>query len=54
MNKKEAIEELKGEQENQDFESAHINADRILCDFLESRGYRDVVEAWQGVGKWYA
>lgn len=35
-------------------EEGHMEADKILCEFLESRGFQDVVEAWRKVGKWYS
>ena len=38
-----------------DPESAHYEADAVLCEFLKSIGYRDVVEAYEAVEpKWYA
>jgi hypothetical protein len=36
-----------------DFEVAHIEADRVLCDILVALGYEDIVEAWDDVCKWY-
>lgn len=37
-----------------DPESAHGWADQYLCDLLDTLGYKDVVEAWNKVDKWYA
>ena len=37
-----------------DEESPHINADWILADFLRELGYKDIVEAWKQIPKWYA
>lgn len=37
-----------------DPESAHSEADDILCKLLLALGYHDVVEAWGKVRKWYA
>lgn len=37
-----------------DFERAHSQADEILCLVMEARGMERIVEAWGGVGKWYA
>lgn len=54
MTREEAVEKLKALHKNGDRESAHVYADEILCEFLKSLGYSDVVEAWDGVGKWYA
>lgn len=45
---------LEEQQHNNDHESAHSNADGLLCDLLLELGYYKVVEAWAGVGKWYA
>ena len=45
---------LRQEIENGDTEAAHSNADKVLCDLLVSLGYKDVVEDYQRVEKWYA
>ena len=37
-----------------DIEIAHIEADKILCELLLMLGWKDVVEAWERVPKWYA
>lgn len=54
MTREEAIRLLKVEQDNSDTESAHGNADDVLCDLLESLGYADVVAEYYKVEKWYA
>jgi len=54
MTREEAIKKLKEAQENEDLESAHMVADDILCGFLESLGYEDIVAEWVLVEKWYA
>lgn len=36
-----------------DVESAHIEADRILCEALICLGQKEVVDAWQGVPRVY-
>ncbi len=54
MTREEAIKQLRLEQEDRDIEAAHENADGILCEFLESLGYSDVVAEWHKVEKWYA
>jgi hypothetical protein len=38
---------------NGDCEYSHVEADRLLCEFLESLGHQDVVEAFGKVDKWY-
>lgn len=40
-------------QSNDDTELAHIQADDILCSFLEELGYSDVVEEYKKISKWY-
>lgn len=45
---------LKEQQSNGDTEMAHSNADDILCDFLIYLGYKDVVDEYRKVSKWYA
>jgi hypothetical protein len=54
MTREEAIQRLKDEQENGDTEIAHINADDVLCDLLESLGYGDVVGEYEKINKWHA
>lgn len=48
------MDRLKTAQENTDIESAHEDADDILCDLLEALGYKNVVEEYHKVEKWYA
>lgn len=38
---------------NNDFESDHLKADRILCKLLMKLGYTETVEAFNSVQKWY-
>jgi hypothetical protein len=40
--------------ERDDHELAHVEADEVLCKFLRSLGYDDVVEAYIRVPKWFA
>lgn len=59
MNHETALEELKEIAELQksgggDLEGDHIKADTILCEFLESLGYKDISEAFDKIRKWYA
>ena len=55
MSKDEIIEMLLECQVSYDTEEAHIHADDLLCTFLKSLGYDDVVDAYQGVQpKWFA
>ncbi len=54
MTSHEAIAQLKELQSNGDIESAHVTADKILCDLLKDLGYGDVVLEWESVEKWYA
>lgn len=41
-------------QSNDDTELAHIQADEILCKFLEELGHNDVVKEYNKISKWYA
>lgn len=54
MTREKAIEALKAEQESDDNETAHGNADDVLCELLISLGYEDVVNEWHKVWKWYS
>lgn len=45
---------LKAAQDNCDTESAHADADTVLCDLLEALGYKKVVKEYNKVEKWYA
>ena len=54
MNREDAIEKLKAEQESGDTEMAHSRADDVLCDLLISLGYKDVVAEYLEVDKWFA
>lgn len=54
MTGKQAIEELKKLQHNDDLEATHGVADDILCKLLIAIGYDDVVKEWEKVPKWYA
>jgi len=35
-------------------EGDHIDADNLLCEFLEDLGYTELVKAFEKIGKWYA
>jgi len=48
------INNLKKLQDSGDTESAHSDADDILCDFLSHLGYEEVVEEYKKIDKWYA
>lgn len=37
-----------------DTEAAHGTADWVLIEFLKSKGYLKLIEAWEAVDKWYA
>jgi len=54
MTREEAIEKLKEQQNNSDIESAHYDGDNILCEFLKSIGYGDVVCEYKKINKWYS
>jgi hypothetical protein len=54
MDRQEAIKQLKEAQLNGDTETAHADADDVLCELLKSLGYSDVVEEYNKVSKWFA
>lgn len=54
MTREEAIAQLKSCAANDDVEMAHSDADGVLCKLLGSLGYKDVVDTWEEVPKWYA
>ena len=51
---KEAVEQMKECVNNGDFEVAHLDADNILCDVLTQLGYKELVDLYEKVHKWYA
>lgn len=48
------MKRLKAAQQNEDIESAHADADDVLCDLLLKLGYTKIVEEYNKVSKWYA
>jgi hypothetical protein len=51
----EYIRKLKVFQEpGTDIEIGHSYGDELLCDLLIELGYKDVVEEWRKIEKWYA
>ena len=54
MNREDAINQLKDQQDSTDTECAHCEADDIICELLESLGYKDVVEEYNKIDKWFA
>ena len=53
MSPGEAIRKLLDLQKNRDMEYAHLEADNILCELLDSLGYEEVVEAFHDIDKEY-
>lgn len=51
---KEAVEKMKECVNNGDTEVAHLDADNILCDVLTQLGYKELVDLYEKVNKWYA
>lgn len=37
-----------------DIENDHYAADAILCEVLEKLGFKELVDVWDGIHKWYA
>jgi hypothetical protein len=54
---KEFSDKIKAELEQlaslDDQETAHVNADNLLCQLLEHLGFKEVVEAYEKIDKWY-
>jgi hypothetical protein len=48
------LAELKEHAESGDPECSHYDADRILCDIVSKLGYKEIVDIWEKVPKWYA
>ena len=51
---KKTKEKMKECVNNGDTEVAHINADAVLCDVLTQLGYKELVDLYEKVKKWYA
>lgn len=51
---KKYMKALKAAQEDYDTESAHAEADDVLCDLLKALGYTKIVDEYNKVSKWYA
>lgn len=54
MNSADAVKELIELQSDTDTEMAHIRADDVLCDLLESLGFDEVVVESHKIKKWHA
>ena len=51
------LREIMADLENKEFydqESAHADADDVLCELLEYLGFKEVVEEYHQIPKWYA
>ena len=48
------VKRLQEEVKNKDIEEAHYNADQVLCDLLEELGYKEVVDTYNKVDKYYS
>lgn len=53
MTKEECLLRLK-ECHSGDIQADHSIADDVLCEFLESLGYREIVNEYRDIEKWYA
>ena len=51
---KAAVEQMKECAKNSDYETAHVDADDILCDVLKQLGAKELVDEFEKVNKWYA
>jgi len=50
----EILERLRRIAAGGDTEMDHHDADEVLCELLIHLGYKDIVDAWAKVDKWYA
>lgn len=48
------LKRLQDTQTWRDIENAHVEADDILCEVLLKLGYKDIVDEFVKVHKWYA
>lgn len=48
------LQEMLELQKDDDYEITHIKADQLLCEILIELGYKDIVDAYSGIEKWYA
>ena len=56
MTEDDALEMLQTvvQRHGKDTEAVHVEADDILCQFVEELGYVALADAWRAVPKWYA
>ena len=55
MTTSEALEKMKSLQdENGEYETAHSEADKILCQVLTQLGFNELVSEFEKVPKWYS
>lgn len=52
--KAEFLERMHEHVKDTDYEVAHSRADDLLCDLLKELGFKEVVDVYDKVGKWYA
>lgn len=49
-----AKEKMRSIEKDGDTESAHVDADALLCNILRGLGYGDAVDIFESIDKWYA
>lgn len=54
MTRDKALIKLRKLQKNKKIEIAHYDADEVLCDLLETLGFKDVVREYHEIEKWYS
>ena len=54
MTRDKALIKLRKLQKNENIELAHYGADHVLCDLLETLGFKDVVQEYHKIKKWYS
>ncbi len=54
VGKKRILKELIDLEATSDCESAHAEADKLIIEYLESIGEKEIAEAYNKIEKWYA
>lgn len=53
LTEEEAVARLQELAESQDTESAHFEADKVVCQVLLALGYTKIVEAYRAIDRYY-
>jgi len=53
LKSREILLQLRNLKGSYDIEGLHHEADNLLCEFLETLGWKELVDAYREVEKWY-